>query len=93
MIKLCLCAVTGGWLEQLLRHLGFVRFDGITEEDGTRWILPDCLLLALSPAIYLACLKTSRMPVNSQPYDVTSQPPPNPFHNIGLRILNAVGES
>ncbi|KAB7495224.1 hypothetical protein Anas_05512, partial [Armadillidium nasatum] len=44
----------GGWREKVLRHFGLVRLDSITEEDGTRWLLPDCLMLVLGPGCYLA---------------------------------------
>ncbi|KAK3878310.1 hypothetical protein Pcinc_017051 [Petrolisthes cinctipes] len=81
------------FLEKLLRHLGLVRLDGISEVDGTRWLLPECVLVVGAPGAYLACLKLTvhtspdlHLPAHSPPI----QDPP-PHKNMGLRVLNAVG--
>lgn len=78
-----------------MRHLGLVRLDGISEIDGTRWLLPECVLVVGAPGAYLACLKLTshtsphlHLPAHSPPI----QDPP-PHKNMGLRVLNAVGES
>ncbi|XP_042890369.1 piezo-type mechanosensitive ion channel component 2-like [Penaeus japonicus] len=77
------------FLEELMRHLGFVRLDGISEVDGTRWLLPECILLVFSPAVYVACLKLTAHA--SPDFHLPAHNAPNNQKNLGLRILNAVG--
>ncbi|XP_071541022.1 piezo-type mechanosensitive ion channel component isoform X2 [Panulirus ornatus] len=78
------------FLEKLLRHLGFVRLDGISEVDGTRWLLPECILVVFSPGVYVACLKLTVQTTTDLhlPAHGTIS---SAEKNIGLRILNAVG--
>ncbi|CAL4130272.1 unnamed protein product, partial [Meganyctiphanes norvegica] len=77
----------GGYLEELFRHLGFARLDAISETDGTRWLLPECLLFVLGPTCYLVILKL----VSHANPDV-HLPNGQASHNqIGLKILNTVG--
>ncbi|KAK7081419.1 Piezo-type mechanosensitive ion channel component, partial [Halocaridina rubra] len=80
--------VTCSFLEKLFRHLGFVRLDGISEVDGTRWLLPECILVVFAPAVYFACLKLTAFtsPDVHLPTEENSG-----TKNIGLRVLNAVG--
>ncbi|KAK8725946.1 hypothetical protein OTU49_010567 [Cherax quadricarinatus] len=77
------------FLEKVLRHLGFVRLDGVSEVDGTRWLLPECVLLVFSPGVYVACLKLTAH-TNSDLHLPTHATPDN-NKNLGLRLLNAVG--
>ncbi|XP_037802529.1 LOW QUALITY PROTEIN: piezo-type mechanosensitive ion channel component-like [Penaeus monodon] len=77
------------FLEELMRHLGFVRLDGISEVDGTRWLLPECILLVFSPAVYVACLKLTAHA--SPDFHLPAHNAPSTQKNLGLRILNAVG--
>ncbi|XP_063601150.1 piezo-type mechanosensitive ion channel component-like [Penaeus indicus] len=77
------------FLEELMRHLGFVRLDGISEVDGTRWLLPECILLVFSPTVYVACLKLTAHA--SPDFHLPAHNAPNTQKNLGLRILNAVG--
>lgn len=80
----------GSFLEELMRHLGFVRLDGISEVDGTRWLLPECILLVFSPAVYVACLKLTAHA--SPDFHLPAHNAPSTQKNLGLRILNAVGK-
>ncbi|XP_066947530.1 piezo-type mechanosensitive ion channel component isoform X4 [Macrobrachium rosenbergii] len=75
------------FLETLFRHLGFVRLDNISEIDGTRWLLPECILVVFSPAVYFACIKLTAY---TSP-DVHLPEESSNTKNIGLRVLNAVG--
>lgn len=72
--------------------MGFVRLDGISEVDGTRWLLPECILVVFSPGVYVACLKlTARTsPDLHLPAHGTSAATAQ--KNFSLRVLNAVGE-
>ena len=74
-----------------MRHLGLVRLDQVSEVDGTRWLLPECILVVFSPGVYVACLKltTHASPDLHLP---AHDPAAETHKNIGLRILNAVGE-
>nr|XP_045617167.1 piezo-type mechanosensitive ion channel component-like isoform X3 [Procambarus clarkii] len=77
------------FLEKLLRHLGLVRLDGISEVDGTRWLLPECVLVVFSPGVYVACIKLTAH--TSPDLHLPTHAAPDINKNMGLRILNAVG--
>nr|UEE08537.1 putative piezo-like channel protein [Astacus leptodactylus] len=77
------------FLEKLLRHLGLVRLDGISEVDGTRWLLPECVLVVFSPGVYVACLKLTAH--TSLDLHLPTHAAPDINKNMGLRILNTVG--
>ncbi|XP_050729555.1 piezo-type mechanosensitive ion channel component-like isoform X3 [Eriocheir sinensis] len=78
------------FLETLMRHLGVVRLDHVSEEDGSRWLLPECILVVFSPGVLVACLKLT---THASPHlHLPAHDPAAETHkNIGLRILNAVG--
>ncbi|XP_071441072.1 piezo-type mechanosensitive ion channel component [Hetaerina americana] len=77
-------------LEQSLRHLGLVRLDGISVQDGVRLLLPDVLVVLLSFATHLVFTKLPE-PSNSAVGSRTDNSSPAEGAIFGPRFIHFLG--
>lgn len=47
------------FLERILRHVGFIRLDGLSAKDVVQWLSPEIVMLFSSIVIYVLCGKLS----------------------------------
>ncbi|KAG8229185.1 hypothetical protein J437_LFUL001057, partial [Ladona fulva] len=80
-------------LEQSLRHLGLVRLNGISAQDGTRLLVPDALVLFTSFTVHLVFTKLAE-PSESQPGTSAHNPSPTGpmFGPRFMHFLGALGK-
>ncbi|XP_046404278.1 piezo-type mechanosensitive ion channel component isoform X3 [Ischnura elegans] len=77
-------------LEQSLRHLGLVRLNGISVQDGVRLLLPDVLVVLVSFASHLVFTKMPE-PSNSEAGNSTDHSSPADGAVFGPRFIHFVG--
>lgn len=69
-----ICCIPGGLTERVLRHVGFLRLDGIDLLAAVLALGPDLVMLVASIAIYLVIRKMSTAAPSRTPFDTL--PPP-----------------